>query len=323
MFITEKAPACVTIPPPLGYRGTVNASPRALAAIFVEQLDAPGRAGIDAGADLEAVLARATASARAARSGLDVPDEILVARIATALRGAKTTTTIERAIEALQLGDLLLACACERGDRAALAEFERAFAPDLLAAVHHVDRSGNHADDVLQVLRQKLFVGEPGGAPKIREYGGRGELRRWLRAVAVRAAIDAARAVREIPVEDELLGAMVVADDHPELAHLKQASIAELKRALREALGALPTRERNFLQQYYLDGASLQTLARLYGLTPSAVSRGLAKARATLLGQVRNALMARLRISGRDVDSLLGLVQSQLELSRSMLDEGR
>ena len=322
VFITEPAPARVTIPPPLGYRGTVNASTRGLAAIFLEQLGAPGGAGLDAGEDLEAVLGRATASARAARSGLDVPAEILVARIATALRGAKMTT-IERAIEALQLGDLLLACACERGDRAALAEFERAFAPDLLAAVRHVDRSGNHADDVLQVLRQKLFVGEPGGAPKIREYGGRGELRRWLRAVAVRAAIDAARAVREIPVEDELFDAMVVADDHPELAHLKQASVAELKRALREALGALPTRERNFLQQYYLDGASLQTLAKLYGLTPSAVSRGLAKARATLLGQVRNALMARLRISGRDVDSLLGLVQSQLELSRSMLDEGR
>ncbi len=139
----------------------------------------------------------------------------------------------------------------------------------------------------------------------------------------MRAAIDALRGVREVPVEDELLDAIVVPGDHPELAHMKRASVAELKLALREALAALSPRERSFLQQYYLDGATLETLAALYRLTPSTVSRSLAKARATLLGQVRNAVMARLRISGREVDSLLGLVQSQLELSRSMLDEGR
>jgi RNA polymerase sigma-70 factor (ECF subfamily) len=303
--------------------GVVNVVPRGLAAIFLEHLGAAGAAtAIAAGDDLEARLKQAVTSARAARPGLDVPAEILVARIAGALVSAKSTT-IERGIEALQLGDLLLACACERGDRLALAEFERSFVPDLLAAVSHVDRSGNHADDVLQVLRQKLFVGEPGGAPKIREYGGRGELGRWLRAVAVRAALDTFRVAREVPVEDELLDAMVVPGDHPELAHLKRASAAELKIALREALAALEPRERTFLQQYYLDGARLETLATLYKVTPSTVSRSLAKARATLLGQVRNALMARLRISGHEVDSLLGLVQSQLELSRSMLDEKR
>lgn len=300
----------------------MNVDARRLAAVFLEHSGAREPSRLDAGADLEGLLERALASARAARPGIDVPAEVFVVRLATLLEASKSAT-LEPAIDALRLGDILFACACERGDRGALAEFERAFVPDLVTAVNGVDRSGNHVDDVLQVLRQKLFVGEPGAAPKIREYSGRGELRRWLRAVAVRAAIDAARAVREIPVEDQLFDAMVVADDHPELAHLKRASVAELKAALREALGALSTRERTFLQQYYLDGASLQTLATLYRLSPAAVSRSLAKARATLLGQVRNALMARLRLSGRDVDSLLGLVQSQLELSRSMLDEGR
>ena len=300
----------------------MNAPARRLAAVFLEHLGAREQVWTDAGDDLEGLLERAVASAHAARPGIEVPAEVFVLGLATRLSGAKGPT-LERALEALHLGDLLLACACERGDRAALAEFERGFVPDLLAAVNHVDRSGSHADDVLQVLRQKLFVGEPGAAPKIREYSGRGELRRWLRAVAVRAAIDALRGVREVPVEDELLDAIVVPGDHPELAHLKRASVAELKLALREALGALSARERSFLQQYYLDGANLETLAALYRITPSTVSRSLAKARATLLGLVRNAVMARLRISGREVDSLLGLVQSQLELSRSMLDEGR
>jgi len=87
--------------------------------------------------------------------------------------------------------------------------------------------------------------------------------------------------------------------------------------------GALGARERRLLQQYYLDGANLEALAALHRVTPSAVSRSLAKARATLVGRIRNALIARLRLSGREVDNLLHLVQSQLELSRSMLDEGR
>lgn len=300
----------------------MNAPARRLAAVFLENLGARDQVKIDTGDDVEALLDRAVASAHAARPGIEVPAEVFVLALAARLSGAKSTT-LERALDGLHLGDLLLACACEHRDRAALAEFERAFVPDLFAAVNHVDRSGSHADDVLQVLRQKLFVGEPGAGPKIREYSGRGELRRWLRAVAVRAAIDALRGVREVPVEDELLDAIVVPDDHPELAHLKRASVAELKLALREALSALSPRERSFLQQYYLDGAKLETLAALYRTTPSTVSRSLAKARATLLGQVRNAVMARLRISGREVDSLLGLVQSQLELSRSMLDEGR
>ena len=300
----------------------MNAPARRLAAVFLEHLGAQAPALLGAGDDLEGLLERAVASAHAARPGIEVPAEAFVVSLAARLSAAKTAP-LARALEALHLGDLLLACACERGDRAALAEFERAFVPDLLAAVKNVDRAGSHADDVLQVLRQKLFVGEPGAAPKIREYSGRGELRRWLRAVAVRAAIDALRGVREVPVEDELLDAIVVPGDHPELAHMKRASVAELKLALREALSTLSPRERSFLQQYYLDGATLETLAALYRLTPSTVSRSLAKARATLLGQVRNAVMARLRISGREVDSLLGLVQSQLELSRSMLDEGR
>jgi RNA polymerase sigma-70 factor (ECF subfamily) len=300
----------------------VNAPARRLAAVFLEHLGAQARSQLGAGDDLEGLLERAVASAQAARPGIEVPAEAFVQSLATRLSAAKSAPPA-RALEALHLGDLLLACGCERGDRAALAEFERAFVPDLLAAVKNVDRSGSHADDVLQMLRQKLFVGEPGSAPKIREYSGRGELRRWLRAVAVRAAIDALRGMREVPVEDELLDAIVVPGDHPELANMKRASAAELKLALREALRALSPRERSFLQQYYLDGATLETLATLYRLTPSTVSRSLAKARATLLGQVRNAVMARLRISGREVDSLLGLVQSQLELSRSMLDEGR
>lgn len=294
---------------------------RRLTEVFLEPESGQGEGaarheGHDA---LEGLLERAVASARAPWPEIDVPAEVFVRSLSARLP-AGDVETLERTLGTLRLGDLYLACACERGDRAALAAFERSYAPDLAAAIQQVDRSGSQADDILQGLRQKLFVGEPGTGPKIREYGGRGELRRWLRAVAVRASIDVLRAAREIPVEDELLDAIEVPADHPELSHLKRTSLAELKLALRDALGALAARERTLLQQYYLDGANLEALAALYRVSPSAVSRSLAKTRATLMGRVRNALMARLRLSGREVDNILLLVQSQLEVSRSMLD---
>jgi RNA polymerase sigma-70 factor, ECF subfamily len=300
--------------------GRVNAPAHRLSEVFLEPIGGQAPAFFEARDEMEGLLERAVASARAAWQGIDVPPEVFLRWLSARLTAVDT---LEQTLGALRLGDLYLACACARGDRAALEAFERLYVPGLLSAVHRVDRSGSHADDVLQVLRQKLFVGEPGSGPKIREYSGRGDLRRWLRAVAVRVGIDALRTTREIPVEDELLDAIEVPTDHPELAHLKHASLVELKLALREALGVLSARERTLLQQYYLDGANLETLAALYRVAPSTVSRSLAKTRATLMGRVRNALMGRLRLSGREVDSILLLVQSRLELSRSMLDDGR
>jgi len=300
----------------------VNAPAHRLSEVFLEQVGGRELAHSEARDELEGLLERAVASARAAWPGIEVPPRVFLGWLSARLTAAGVET-LERTLSALRLGDLYIACAWARGDRAALAVFERLYAPELLSAVHRIDRSGSHAEDVLQAVRHKLFVEEPGCGPKIGEYSGRGELRRWLRAVAVRAGIDAVRAAREVPVEEDLLDAIEVPADHPELAHLKHASLAELKPALREALGALGARERRLLQQYYLDGANLEALAALHRVTPSAVSRSLAKARATLVGRIRNALIARLRLSGREVDNLLHLVQSQLELSRSMLDEGR
>lgn len=285
-----------------------------------------GGSGVEKGAhdDLEGTLERALDAAKQASPGVDVPPDVFLRYLAARLAGTDASS-IEQALAAVRTSELYLACACDRGDRVALAIFDRRFVADLDAAVRRMDRSGGAADDIKQVVRQKLFVGEPGGHPKIREYSGRGDLRRWVRAIAVRAAIDAGRADREVPVppEDDLFELLSVPADHPEVAHLKQASRAEIKAALREALDTLPERERALLQQYYLDGANLEALAALYHVAPSTVSRSLAKARSTLLLRVRGALMTRLRLTGREVDSLVRLVQSQLDVSQAMLGRSR
>src|SRR5439155_18454762 len=83
------------------------------------------------------------------------------------------------------------ACACARGDAVALAEFDARFFGGVSSAI---SRFGVQVDDIKQELRERLFVGVAGARPKIAEYTGHGGLERWVRAVAVRVALNATRA---------------------------------------------------------------------------------------------------------------------------------
>ena len=84
--------------------------------------------------------------------------------------------------------DLYLACACARRDPQALRAFDAVLFPQIEPALARVARSVS-SDEVRQILRDKLFVAEPGKRPKIADYSGRGALRTWLRITAMRVAL--------------------------------------------------------------------------------------------------------------------------------------
>ncbi|HEU5058000.1 MAG TPA: hypothetical protein VFU21_15825, partial [Kofleriaceae bacterium] len=54
--------------------------------------------------------------------------------------------------------DLVLACACARGDRAAVAVFDREMAPIMRSAARRIDDSADFADEVAQAARERLLV---------------------------------------------------------------------------------------------------------------------------------------------------------------------
>ena len=96
--------------------------------------------------------------------------------------------------------------------------FEKAFASEFDTVFARMGTSPAVGDEVRQTLRQKLFVASGEGKPKIATYAGRGDLRSWLRASAVRELISHARKQRkEIPVADPVLAAFADGDDAPEL----------------------------------------------------------------------------------------------------------
>lgn len=284
-----------------------------------KHLAAPAREKLGSAAAIEPLLEERLRAAKDAWPAVDLPDAVFVPQIAARLQ---TASSPAGALASLHIADLYLACACAEGHRAALAAFDARYITGLDRSLQRMTRSGVQPDDIKQVLRQKLFIAEPGRPPKIADYAGRGDLRRWVHAVAVRSGIDAVRSEKEIPTDEALFAAIQIGGDHPETAHLKDTSRAELKVAFRDALNALPDRERSLLLQYHIDGNTLEELAALYRVVPSTISRSLAKARATLFGRIRTALMSRMRLTGQEVDSLVRLIQSQFELSTNLL-EGR
>ena len=159
-----------------------------------------------------------------------------------------------KSLEGLRTDELYLSCVCARGDSRAIAAFEARFFGGVTAAV---SRFGVQLDDIKQDLRERLFVGTSQGRPKISEYKGRGGLDRWVRAVAVRVALNATRAKKNqahvtLGDDDFLPGGDV------ELAHLKATYRAEFKRAFSEALAALEPELQTYLRLYYLDNLGLE-----------------------------------------------------------------
>jgi RNA polymerase sigma-70 factor (ECF subfamily) len=210
--------------------------------------------------------------------------------------------------------DLRTAWAAGRGDPAALRRVDALIA-EIAAAVRRIDGSPAFVDEVRQSLRVRLLVAEPGAAPRIAGYGGKGPLAAWIRAAAIRVAIDLKRRVTPELPGDDLLGDLVSSEPDPALRHLKSLHRADFQAALEEALGALPDRQRAVLRLHHVDGLRLAEIGRLYRVHESTVSRWLARAAEEVADQTRRRLTERLSLSGSSLDSLARLVRSQLDLS--------
>ena len=216
-----------------------------------------------------------------------------------------------------QAEDLYLAFACARGDAWAMGELERRLGSLVGAAITHLRPDRVFVDEVHQRLRQKLLLPREDRPPKLLEYAGKGPLAQWLRAVALREALNLlAQGRAGAPLEsDTALLELATPGPDPELTLLKHRFAPEFKAALEAALRELPARERNFLRLFFLEGLTVEQIARMDGTHKSTVSRRMASAREQVLGAMRRQLQERLALSGSELDSLVGQLRSQLDVS--------
>ena len=280
---------------------------------FLASLEPERRGGAFAPAELEAALVAAVAAGQGTWPEVALDPLDFVAHLAARVPDAPDLAV---AVAGIHAADLYLACACARGEPRALAGFDERF----LAAIGRSWRSrhplADFADEVRQLLRVKLLVSDGDGPPRIAGYSGRGPLAAWVRMAATRLGLDLRR--RERPGardEDELT--LEARGDDPELEYLKTRYAAELNEALHTTLAALSARTANVLRLHYQEGMTVNAIGTMYRVSGRTVQRWLAEARRTILDETRRLLSERLGLTDSRLDSLIGLVQSRLDISLS------
>jgi RNA polymerase sigma-70 factor, ECF subfamily len=217
----------------------------------------------------------------------------------------------EAGLAGLRTSDLYLACACLEGVSDGLVAFDAAFLAAIDVHVHRYDPSPSFADEVRQVLRERFFVWVNGESPRIAGYSGRGALGAWVRVAAVRVALRLSQQRSPTPSLDTATAG------EPELDYIRDRYRAAFGSGLADALNTLDAEEHKLLRLHFVDGLTIDQLGPLYGVSRSTAARRLADAREQLLRATRERLEELLGISGRELESLVALVRSRIEINVS------
>ena len=281
---------------------------------FVGRLGASAVAGLDLRSVGEALDAHVRA-AHEAWPEVALPDEVFMTHLAD-----RAGPEGARSLGSLHGADLYLACACARLEPRALSVFDEKVLPAVARALRKWDASFGLVDEVEQTLRQRLLVAPAGGVPKIADYSGRGPLTKWLRAAAIRTAISMRRGgKKEVALEDEAIADWSTPLSDPELDFIKGRYRAEFAGAFRAAMASLTSQERNVLRLHLLDGLNIEQIGNLYGTHRSTVARWIARSREGLLEETRRRLGEKLSLGRAELESLMGLLRSQLDVSINRL----
>ncbi|MEM6294430.1 MAG: hypothetical protein AAGA54_24365 [Myxococcota bacterium] len=219
-------------------------------------------------------------------------------------------------IEDGALHDVVLACACVDGRKAALMRFDREVMDGVDAAVRRVDARQEAAEEVRQELLVRLFVGD---APKIFEYRGTGPLASWVKVAAIRIAVDRGRKedARE-RVSASLAEKFVEAPvEDPDLILLRKTHQGMVSGAVRAAAAELDARSRSLLKMQFVEGAGIDRIAFAYGVHRSTAARWIRRACLQLEERALAHLSSRQQLPRAEALSLARLFRTQLSVSFS------
>jgi RNA polymerase sigma-70 factor (ECF subfamily) len=272
----------------------------------------PAHRHADATPSLESALAAMLDAAQSTWPDLRIGPEVFLAHVAEHL---PAEGDLAGAFGALRASDLYLACACAAGDRVALAHFERTLLSGIPGFLAGMRPSSPFADEVAQLVREKLLVGKEGGRPKIADYSGRGPLAGWLRVTSIRTALNLQESLERHAGEGEEELALLTAGVDPELDYLRVRYRSELSEALRSAIARLSEQQATVLRFHLCDGLTFDEIGAFYSVHKSTISRWLAAAREELLAATRRRLEKRLKLTDSEYSSLVRMLESDLDVS--------
>lgn len=282
----------------------------------------PGEESSDDARARSAALRRMFEDGQCAWPGLALSSVAFATAIARriAVRGADAGPA---ELGALHAESLYLACACQLGVEGSIEAFVRSHGDDIDAALRSRRVPADVRDDLRQDILDKLLIGRPDRPAKIGDYAGRGPLGGWVRVAALRAALNwfAQNTPARGPACSDAI-AQVAADPaspDPELQYLRERYRDQVRQALQDALTGLPADERNVLRLHFLDGLSVDGIAAVYGVHRATAARWVGRGREALVKRTQALLGRRLDVGRAEVERLVGLVRSVLDLTVSGL----
>jgi RNA polymerase sigma-70 factor (ECF subfamily) len=216
------------------------------------------------------------------------------------------------ALESLDAEGLYLACACASRDTKAIERFVGALGPEIDRTLVRMNVDAVDRDDLLARLQQIFFFGDSEGrAPLIGSFTGRGTLRAWARSVAVKQALTMRQREQRLVELDDAIFDRPADQTSPDIAYMRELYLEEFRLALGRALQRVSKRERNLLRQHYLDGMSIESVARVHRVHRATAARWLAEARENVLGRTRQELAASIHLTASELESVFSFVRRQ------------
>jgi RNA polymerase sigma-70 factor, ECF subfamily len=240
---------------------------------------------------------------------LPKPDSNFVTRVREHLQPGPAA----EALAAIDLGELLLAHHAMLGNAIAVHEV-RVRLEALQSPLRRTGASTTEIDELLTDLLSDLLAPRAEAAPRIAAFAGRCSLTSWIRVIAVRTMVDRRRKRGEV-LNDDVVAEAASTELDPELELLKRTYAREFREAFAAAMSELAPIDRALLRQHHLDGVGLDALARLHAVHRATIARKLASTRQDIFARVRRRLLHDLRIGNETVDSILRLVQGEMDVS--------
>jgi RNA polymerase sigma-70 factor, ECF subfamily len=215
-----------------------------------------------------------------------------------------------------RLADVFLACACCHKAPGALKCFHDQLFSVVALAARRFDDSPTFADEVYQHLCELLFVDGPNRPGRMVSYNGSGALAGFVTTAARRIALRMAASTARFQGEEALVAQFSRLQEQ-ETAYLRREHQETFNRALALALRQLPRRERLILRMNLVERVSTTAIATMYKVSQPTVSRWIQRSAQTIFARVKELVCDELEIDTRELQSLLMLVRSQIEITIS------
>ncbi|MEZ4381297.1 MAG: sigma factor-like helix-turn-helix DNA-binding protein [Nannocystaceae bacterium] len=271
-----------------------------LSALLLARVDAAQAAVLDEGPALEEVLAALWSRGRSSWPYLTIGAETFFAQVARRFAPGPSEALLE-----LRAGDLYVLSAYLAGAPGARAAFENEHFARVARALERFDASPEEIARVQRSLPTHLQC-DRRTTPMRSHYAGVGSLGSWLCISAVRELWLSRNGA---PLAD------AAADDPHAPAYLNALYHGELRDAFDGALAELSQRERDVLRLNVVDDRDVADIGALYDVHRATIARWIARARERLTTRTLDAMTRRLRIAERDHESVLQLIESQLDVN--------